>query len=175
LADSVADSADLEGEEPLLLHHCQYQQLPVQVVKEIHALQIVISLIAIAPTSSPDANTSGNETSTRSSTPSDCISMDAVFNLCQDTSRLVRTVDTRLRSVEDKTQKLSSTLKELNDYMKKYCKSSFKVKGSQYEVRCDRLQLIRSNQHAYPHRAQLRQKWQSYLSTLSEESQMIQK
>ena len=49
-------------------------------------------------------------------------------------SSLVRTMDTRLRTVEDRSMRVATAIKELNEYMKKYCKSSFTVKGSHYEV-----------------------------------------
>lgn len=89
-----------------------------------------------SPSPSTDSSGSaGAALSSRSTTP-DCASIDTVFTLCQDTSAVIKSMDYRLRSVEDKTQQLSSTLKELNDYMKKYCRKSFVVKGSKYEVSC---------------------------------------
>ena len=66
---------------------------------------------------------------------SEGVSLDALFELCHDTAQVVRAMDTKLRCVEDKTRSLTNTVKELNDYVKKYCKNSFSIKGSQYEVR----------------------------------------
>lgn len=56
------------------------------------------------------------------------------MELCRETSTMVRVMNAKLHSIEERTQRLSSTLKELNEYVKKYCKDSFTVRGSQYEV-----------------------------------------
>ena len=71
---------------------------------------------------------------TGSGTLSDSVSLEALFDLCRDTLTAIRTMDKRLGQVEDKASKLTSTVKELNDCVKKFCKQSFTVKGSQYEV-----------------------------------------
>ena len=67
--------------------------------------------------STPDSSSSSASVnlSSRSTTP-EIPSLESVFTLCQDTSLLIRGMDCHLRSVEDKTQQLLSTLKELNDY-----------------------------------------------------------
>lgn len=83
----------------------------------------------------------GGSVSSRSVTPSsglDSVSLESLFDLCRDTSTLVRAMDTKLRGVEEKTQKLAATLKELNDHVRKYYKNS-SVKGSKYEVSFDDL------------------------------------
>ena len=68
------------------------------------------------------------------------MSLEGLYDLCRDVSTLVRTMDARLRSMEDRSAKVATTVKELNDYMKKYCKGVFAVKGSPYEVSfCGRL------------------------------------
>lgn len=46
----------------------------------------------------------------------------------------MRNVQARIQSLEDKTVKLTTAIKELSDLMKKHCKSSFTIKGSTYEV-----------------------------------------
>ena len=38
-------------------------------------------------------------------------------------------MDGRLRRAEDRNVKLAAAVRELSDYVKKYCKSSFTVKG----------------------------------------------
>ena len=62
------------------------------------------------------------------------MSLEGLFDLCRDMSTIVRTMDARLRSVEDRSLKVTTVVKELNDYVKKYCKGAFSVKGSPYEV-----------------------------------------
>jgi uncharacterized coiled-coil protein SlyX len=47
---------------------------------------------------------------------------------------LVRSMDGRLRNLETKTIKLTSVIKELNDVIKKHCKTSFTIKGTPLEV-----------------------------------------
>lgn len=91
-----------------------------------------------AATSPPvERGSNGSTASSRSETPaslSDGVTLEGVYNLCKDISALIQTMDTRLRAVEDRSHRVTTAVKELNDYIKKYCKSSFSVKGSQYEV-----------------------------------------
>ena len=50
---------------------------------------------------------------------------------------MATTISTRLSKVEENNGKLTTSVKELKEYMKKFCKTSFVVKGSQYEVFID--------------------------------------
>ena len=62
------------------------------------------------------------------------ITLEKVYEECR-TNEKMRGLDGRLRMIDDRTIKLSSTLKELHDLLKKHCKSSFVIKGSAFEVR----------------------------------------
>jgi hypothetical protein len=86
------------------------------------------------PLSHPSPILSRSNTPLTSSSLSDGVSLEALFDLCKDTMGLVRALDTRLGRVEEDNKKLTSVVKELNDYVKKSYKESFTVKGSQYEV-----------------------------------------
>lgn len=62
------------------------------------------------------------------------VSLGKVFDECRAVSVRVERISGRLHSVEEKTSKILAAIKELNELTKKYCKSSFVIKGSQYEV-----------------------------------------
>jgi hypothetical protein len=47
---------------------------------------------------------------------------------------LIREMNNRLKAVEEKTASMSTTLKEFNEYFKKYIAETFRIKGSRYEV-----------------------------------------
>ncbi len=48
----------------------------------------------------------------------------------QDSLSLIKEMDGRLRRAEDRNVSwLAAAVRELSDYVKKYCKSSFTVKG----------------------------------------------
>lgn len=46
----------------------------------------------------------------------------------------IKHVDGRLRMIDDRTVKMSAVLKELQDMLKKHCKSTFTIKGSVFEA-----------------------------------------
>ena len=50
---------------------------------------------------------------------------------------LIKEMDNRLKAVEEKAATISATLKEFNEYFKKYNAASFSIKGSPYEVCSD--------------------------------------
>ena len=60
--------------------------------------------------------------------------LERVLEECKAVNRKFDRFNTRLQTVEDKTNKVLSSLKELSEMTKKYYKSAFKIKGSQYEV-----------------------------------------
>ena len=43
-------------------------------------------------------------------------------------------MDGRLRMIDDRAIKLADSIKELQDLLKKHCKSTFTIKGSPFEV-----------------------------------------
>lgn len=52
----------------------------------------------------------------------------------RDVKDMIRSVECRVKGLEDKTIKLTSVIRELNDLMKKHCKNSFTIRGSSFEV-----------------------------------------
>lgn len=56
----------------------------------------------------------------------------------RDLRDLLMNLDIRVRSLETKTIKLTSVVKELNDTIKKYCKASFTIRGTPLEVTINR-------------------------------------
>lgn len=86
----------------------------------------------IVNTSHSNESSASTSCSSRSATPE--VSMETVADLCKDTLTLMRSICTRLGVVEERTITLSSTVKELNDFVKKYYKHTFTIKGSAYEV-----------------------------------------
>ena len=110
----------------------------------MHAMKCAIIIVycfsdttpVVAPVIEREAGAT-TSSSSRSETPAslrDSVTLEGVFDLCKDMSTLIRTMDARLRSVEDRSLRVTSAVKELNEYIKKYCKGTFTVKGSQYEV-----------------------------------------
>ena len=98
---------------------------------------------AATPLSRPCVVSSGTTTVTTTlTTPITTISASTAgtSNIMdgEDASRdlrdLVRNIDGRLKSLEAKTVKLASVIKELSDIIKKYCKTSFTIKGTPLEV-----------------------------------------
>lgn len=61
-------------------------------------------------------------------------SLEDIFEQTRASTDIVRRIDGRLKSLEEKTTVLASSMKELNDFIRKQQKDSFVIKGSQYEV-----------------------------------------
>lgn len=62
-----------------------------------------------------------------------------------DVKDMIRSVERRVQSLEDKTVKLTTVIKELSDLMKKHCKSSFTIKGSAFEVKKNKRAMMPFN------------------------------
>ena len=62
------------------------------------------------------------------------VTLEAIFQQCRSATDSMKTIDGRLKSLEERTTKLATSVKELNDLMKKHCKDSFTIKGTKFEV-----------------------------------------